>query len=53
MNELVQCRSTWCGAYKICSHAKEHAERQNCYQDDHGQRRQCPLCQPVEKKDGL
>jgi hypothetical protein len=46
--KIVQCRCTWCGAYSFCGHAKEHKKRVNCYNDEPGDRRQCPACQPME-----
>jgi hypothetical protein len=59
MNDLVQCRNKWCKIHKdfisdtteehvVCSHSVKHVGRKNCYQEDPGQRRQCPKCQPVE-----
>jgi len=51
--QSVQCLASWCAAYSFCSHAKEHKERTNCYIEHPEKRRQCPLCQPMENKDGF
>ena len=50
---IVQCKSSWCGAYGFCSHAKEHAVRKNCFNCDPEERKPCPKCHTVMKKDGL
>ena len=56
--KIVCCSRKDCGATSFCTHAVEHFERVNCYNDRPGDRTTdyghpyvvCPECQPVEVK---